>query len=47
MENILNDVSVDISILPDVPQMISSTAGNGTKGTILELCQSLSSNFSL
>ncbi|CAL5016694.1 unnamed protein product [Urochloa decumbens] len=29
-ENILNDISMDITDLPDVPQMISSKNGNGT-----------------
>ncbi|TVU22982.1 hypothetical protein EJB05_32707 [Eragrostis curvula] len=31
VENISNDASVDVSVLPDVPQMISSTTGNGAK----------------
>ncbi|CAN6213826.1 unnamed protein product [Urochloa humidicola] len=30
-ENILNDVSMDVTDLPDVPQMISSREGNGTQ----------------
>nr|CAB3471639.1 unnamed protein product [Digitaria exilis] len=31
-ENILNDVSMDVTDLPDVPQMISSKELNGTEG---------------
>ncbi|OEL31843.1 hypothetical protein BAE44_0007137 [Dichanthelium oligosanthes] len=30
-ENILNDVSMDVSDLPDVPQLVSSKEGNGTQ----------------
>jgi hypothetical protein len=41
MENMSNDASVDVSALPEITQIISSTAENGTKG-ILELG---SSNF--